>query len=191
MGAGLRAAAAALIEARERLDELDAAVGDGDAGATIARGARAVTDALEADRLSTGSPAPLCHELAALVEQSMGGSSGVVLSILLTAAAGELEDGGDVVAALRAGLERVRVHGDAEVGGRTMVDALSPATDALPEGLDAAARAARAGADGTAEVTRTGVGRSSYLRAEVLRGVVDPGAEAVATGLGAWAASRG
>lgn len=191
VGTGLRAAATALLDARERLDELDAAVGDGDAGATIGRGARAVAETLDADRLSTGSPALLCRELAALVEQSMGGSSGVVLSILLTATAGGLEDGDDVTAALRAGLERVRVHGDAEVGGRTMVDALSPATDALPEGLDAAARAAREGADGTAEVTTTGVGRSSYLRAEVLRGVVDPGAEAVATGLEAWAASRG
>lgn len=188
---GLRAAAEALTAARERLDDLDAAVGDGDAGSTIARGARAVTEALDADRLSTGSPAALCHELASLVEHSMGGSSGVVLSILLTAAAGELEDGGDVAAALRSGLERVRVHGDAEVGGRTMVDALSPAADVLDQGLDAAARAAREGADGTAEITSTGVGRSSYLREDVLRGVVDPGAEAVATAFETWAASRG
>ncbi len=44
---------------------------------------------------------------------------------------------------------------------------------------------------GTAEVTKTGVGRSSHVRGDVLRGVVDPGAEAVATGFEAGAASRG
>ncbi len=184
---GLRAAAEALVGAKGRLDDLDARVGDGDAGTTVARGATALLEALDQDRLSTADPAALCREVASLVEGSMGGSSGVVLSILLTATAGALEDGADVAGALRAGLDRVRLHGDAEVGGRTMVDALSPAVDALDEGLPAAAGAARSGADGTAAVTSTGVGRSSYLRAEVLDGVVDPGAEAVALALEAWA----
>ncbi len=59
--AALAAAAQALLDARERLDELDAKVGDGDAGSTIGQGARAVREALEADRLSTGSPAVLAH----------------------------------------------------------------------------------------------------------------------------------
>lgn len=187
---GLAAMARALLEARTRLDELDAIVGDGDAGSTIGQGAGAVLEALEADRLSTGSPAALATEVGALVERRMGGSSGVVLSILLTATAVSLEDGDDLRTALRHGLDRVHLHGDAEVGGRTMVDALDPAVEALPD-LSAAARAARAGADSTASITSTVVGRSSYLRAEVLDGVPDPGAEAVALALEAWAAVSG
>jgi len=187
VAAGLRAATGALLDARTRLDDLDARVGDGDAGTTIAGGATAVAEALEADRLSTGDPARLATELASLVEQRMGGSSGVVLSILLTAAAGAWTEGADVTAGLRAGLDRVGEHGDARAGGRTMVDALDPALGALTDGVRAAAGAARRGADGTAEVTTTVVGRSSYLREDVLRGVVDPGAEAVALVLEAWA----
>ena len=189
VAAGLRAAAEALIEARTELDELDAKVGDGDAGTTIGRGATAVVEALDADRLSTGTPARLTRELAGLVEQRMGGSSGVVLSILFTATAGSLDDGADLPTALGHGLERLHAHGDAEVGGRTMVDALSPAVDALPGGVAPAAEAARQGADSTASVTSTVVGRSSYLRAESLEGVVDPGAEAVARAMEAWAAT--
>jgi len=188
VAAGLRAAMIALLEARDRLDDLDARVGDGDAGSTIAGGANAVLGALDDDRLSTGDRAGLARELAAVLEQRMGGSSGVVVSILLTAAAAAWDDAGaDVADGLREGLSAVARHGDAEVGGRTMVDALAPAVDALGEGPDAAAQAARRGADGTAEVTTTGVGRSAYLREDVLRGVVDPGAEAVALALGAWA----
>ncbi len=184
----LAAAAQALLDAKERLDELDAKVGDGDAGSTIGQGAKAVLEALEADRLSTGSPAALATEVGSLVERRMGGSSGVVLSILLTATAGSLAEGDDLRTALGQGLERIHAHGDAEVGGRTMVDALDPAVRALPD-LDAAAAAARQGADSTASITSTVVGRSSYLRADVLDGVVDPGAEAVALALEAWAAS--
>jgi dihydroxyacetone kinase len=63
-----------------------------------------------------------------------------------------------------------------------MLDALFPAAAALEagEGLAAAARAARRGAALTASMTRAGAGRSSYVPAEALRGVVDPGAAAMA-----------
>jgi dihydroxyacetone kinase len=61
-----------------------------------------------------------------------------------------------------------------------MVDALKPALDGLEEGFDAAAKAARAGADETANITQAKAGRASYLNADQLQGHVDPGAEAVA-----------
>jgi dihydroxyacetone kinase len=183
----LRAAAEALRDARSHLDDLDARSGDGDAGATMAQGSEAVLEALDADRLSTGSPAVLAEELAGMAARSMGGSSGVLVSILLTTAARELGEGADVPAALRGGLGSVREHGGAEVGDRTLVDALEPALDALDEGVDAAARAARAGAESTASMTSARAGRSSYVRADALEGVADPGAEAVAVVLEAWA----
>lgn len=187
VAAGLRAGAEALIMAEERLDEIDATVGDGDAGSTLAAGARSVLVALDQDRLSTGDPARLHDEVAAVVGRSMGGSSGVVLSILLTTASAHLSEGHDLASAWAVGLERLGDHGGAVVGQRTMVDALVPAIEALPHGLAAAATGARRGAESTKVITSTGMGRSSYLRADVLDGVVDPGAEAVALLLAAWA----
>jgi len=61
-----------------------------------------------------------------------------------------------------------------------MVDALSPALDALDGGLQDAAAAARKGADFTATLTSAKAGRAAYINAKQLSGHVDPGAEAVA-----------
>ena len=49
------------------------------------------------------------------------------------------------IGALEAGLDRVQQVGGAKPGDRTMIDALAPALAALPQGLAAAAKAAREG----------------------------------------------
>jgi len=73
-----------------------------------------------------------------------------------------------------------------------MLDALVPALAALRAGgLGAAVRAAQEGAARTAAMTKAGAGRSSYVREEVLAGVPDPGAVAVAAVLAAIAEPRG
>ena len=82
--------------------------------------------------------------------------------------------------ALSEGLDRMKAHGGARPGDRTMIDALAPALAALPKGLAAAAAAARAGADATARLRKARAGRSNYVAARHLAGVPDPGAEAVA-----------
>ena len=84
------------------------------------------------------------------------------------------------VAALQAGLNKVMEVGGAKPGDRTMIDALSPALEALNNGLEAAVAAARAGADQTATLAKAGAGRAAYVSEEQLLGHVDPGAEAVA-----------
>ena len=61
-----------------------------------------------------------------------------------------------------------------------MIDALQPALAALPNGIAAAAKAARTGADSTANIHRAKAGRAAYVPEENLRGHNDPGAEAVA-----------
>ena len=85
-----------------------------------------------------------------------------------------------MIGALRAGLARMQEIGGAEPGDRTMIDALAPALDALPDGTGAAATAAREGAAHTATLTRARAGRAAYVGEGQLRGNVDPGAEAVA-----------
>ncbi|MDR6674071.1 dihydroxyacetone kinase subunit DhaK [Xanthomonas sp. 1678] len=187
-GAALARVAQALIAAQAELDALDAQTGDGDAGSTFAAGARALQQALDEDALATGEAAPLAHGLAATIERSMGGSSGVLLSILFTTAATELEAGRGWVPALQAGVARMQHYGGAQPGDRTMLDALLPALEALVRGgsADDAARAARTGADATAQMDRARAGRSAAVPADALRGVVDPGADAVARAFAAW-----
>ena len=110
----------------------------------------------------------------------MGGSSGVILAIYFNAAGDACASGASVDQALAIGLQRVSDVGGAAVGDRTMFDALSPALSALPQGLHAAATAARTGADATAAIHTAKAGRAAYVPSENLKGHNDPGAEAVA-----------
>jgi dihydroxyacetone kinase len=61
-----------------------------------------------------------------------------------------------------------------------MIDAFEPALEVLPSGLEGAALAARRGADFTATLLRTRVGRASDVSEANLSGHDDRGAEAVA-----------
>ena len=167
-----------LVAAEKDLNALDAKSGDGDTGSTLAGAARALQDAL--DRLPLADETQLLRAIGSELAQTMGGSSGVLLAIYFAAAGDASAGGRDRIGALRAGLERVQEVGGAAPGDRTMIDALAPALDALGDGLGAAAKAARKGADATAEITRAKAGRASYVGADKLAGHNDPGAEAVA-----------
>lgn len=110
----------------------------------------------------------------------MGGSSGVLMSIFFTAAGQRVHEGESLSKSLLAGLKQMKRYGGADVGDRTLIDALQPALEALHEkGLNEAALAAQQGADKTAEMQKAGAGRSAYVNEENLNGVVDPGAAAV------------
>ncbi|CAI8387257.1 MAG: Dihydroxyacetone kinase [Porticoccaceae bacterium UBA1117] len=110
----------------------------------------------------------------------MGGSSGILLAIFFAAAGDASASGKSNVGALNAGLDRVQEIGAAQLGDRTMIDALRPALDALPENMLAAAIAARLGANFTSTIVHAKAGRATYVSADKLRGYNDPGAEAVA-----------
>ena len=110
----------------------------------------------------------------------MGGSSGVLISIFFAAAADVSKEGHNLQKSLIAGLERMKQIGGAQVGDRTLIDALEPALAVLDDGIESAAIAARNGADSTAKITRAKAGRASYVAEKNLAGYNDPGAEAVA-----------
>jgi dihydroxyacetone kinase len=167
-----------LIDAEGALNTLDAKSGDGDTGSTLATAARALQDRLP--EMPLADHTQLFPALGAVLSQTMGGSSGVILAIFFNAAGDSFAKGGDLVVALKAGLARVCEVGGAQPGDRTMIDALAPALEALPQGLVAAATAARQGADATANIHRAKAGRSAYVPSENLMGNNDPGAEAVA-----------
>lgn len=174
----IRRCCAILIAAEADLNALDAKSGDGDTGSTLATAARALDEAL--DRLPLADLTQLYRAIGLELSQTMGGSSGVLLAIFFTAAGDASASGLDAVGALHAGLDRIQQVGGARPGDRTMIDALLPALQALPQGLAGAAQAARAGADLTATITKAKAGRASYISEGKLAGHRDPGAEAVA-----------
>ena len=181
--AGVRAmveAGAALFGSIEaEINALDAAVGDGDTGTTFAQAASALTRQLDALPYAQGEL--LLGSIGNLLLRQSGGSSGVLLATLFTAAGTAYAGGVGWIAAFAAGLERMKAYGGAAPGDRTLIDALEPALGALAAGggLTEAARAARAGAEATRAMAAR-AGRSAYVPEARLIGVADPGAEAVA-----------
>ncbi len=167
-----------LIELESELNALDAKSGDGDTGSTLATAARALKDSL--DRLPLADLTQLYRAIGLELSQTMGGSVGVLLAIFFAATGDASARGNDMIGSLKAGLDRVREIGGANPGDRTMIDAFLPALDNLPMGLASAAKAARKGADNTANITRARAGRASYISADQLLGHNDPGAEAIA-----------
>ncbi|WP_323014806.1 DAK2 domain-containing protein, partial [Devosia sp.] len=189
--AAMQAIATALEAAEERLTALDAQAGDGDLGASMARGAAAIR-ALSADSYAT--PARLLTDLGNALRRAIAGSSGPFYATALLRAATRLDDKaqplpGDWVNALEAAIAAITELGGAKAGDRTMIDALLPALTAGQQGggLDAIAQAADEGAQATSAMFPA-LGRASYLGQRAL-GVPDGGAVAVSIWLRALADS--
>ncbi|XP_022073254.2 triokinase/FMN cyclase [Acanthochromis polyacanthus] len=181
-----------LLEKQEELNSLDRAAGDGDCGNTHAQAARAIQEWLQG-HVVPGCPGRLLSALAGLVEEKMGGSSGALYSLFLTAAAGHMTEGRSNAAAwaaaMHAGTQAMRRYGGADPGDRTMLDALCPAVDELMKlktappaehmaVLQKAVQRAVSGAESTRDLTAR-AGRASYISADRVT-LPDPGAVAVA-----------
>ncbi|MCC7271942.1 MAG: dihydroxyacetone kinase subunit DhaK [Alphaproteobacteria bacterium] len=188
LAAALAAVADRLLAAEERLSALDGMVGDGDLGASLARGARVLAAVPASDPATTGFAA------AEAWRRAVGGTSGPLYAMFLLRAAERLATPlpGEEAAvtwaeAFLAGCAGIAALGGAGRGDRTMLDALWPAAEAFHERVAAgmapaaawraAVDAARAGAEATRAMTARR-GRSSYLGERVL-GRSDPGAEGV------------
>ncbi|GAA3433857.1 dihydroxyacetone kinase subunit DhaL [Kutzneria kofuensis] len=182
VASAVRAMATVVAAHRDELVELDRAIGDGDHGENLKRGFEAVVSALDSSEVDT--PTAVLKLVAKTLISKVGGASGPLLGTAFLRAATSLEevDGASVAAALRAALDGVVARGKAEVGDKTMVDALRPAVDAaeavkdksVAEVLAAAATAAEAGAESTIPLVAR-KGRASYL-GERSAGHLDPGA---------------
>ncbi len=177
LAALIESACSILISAEAKLNALDAKVGDGDTGSTMATAARGVQ--ANSKKMPLAKLDQFFSALSGEMTKGMGGSSGVLLGIFFAAAS---QDAKSWPQALQAGLKSMMDFGGANLGDRTMIDALQPALDVLSRsgGLPEAAKAARNGADATAAMTRARAGRSTYVSAENLKGFNDPGAETVA-----------
>lgn len=169
-----------IIGLKAELNRLDSLVGDGDTGSTFSSGALKVQQELNDNNLPLADTAKLFELIGEHLSMSMGGSSGILLSIFFTAAGSDFAKNQNLADALIRGLEQMKFFGGAKVGDRTMIDALEPALLALKnENLAAAVEAAHLGAESTAQMLEAKAGRSSYLNGESLNGVKDPGAVAI------------
>ena len=183
------------------LGDLDRRAGDGDFGDNVRVAMKNLGRELEG-----GEPADYRGWVTAmsLAWLGVGGTSGPLFGMFYrdlarAAGDGEVPDLAALAEALAAGQAVVQKYGEAEVGDRTMVDALAPAVTALREAagsgadavhaLGAAEKAAIDAAKGTAELTARR-GRASYV-GDSAKGVMDPGACAMALVVGALRAAVG
>jgi dihydroxyacetone kinase len=196
IGRAMRSCVAAVCECltsnEERLNDLDRGSGDGDCGTTLKAGSTAIQQKMGI--INWDSPQQALLSLAGLVEQNMGGTSGALYTLFLTAAATADVSWSDPASwgtAMYSGLQAIMRYGRAERGHRTMIDALGPAVDVLVEGLQtannhqdallvlkSAVEAAREGAEATVSM-KAKAGRASYVHTSRLVNP-DPGAQAVA-----------
>ncbi|RMF81578.1 MAG: dihydroxyacetone kinase subunit L, partial [Chloroflexi bacterium] len=139
------------------------------------------------------TPSDVLRVTAMTLMNAMGGASGALYGTLFLQASAAVKGQAtlgvvDFAAMWQAGLNGVIERGKAELGGKTMIDALQPAFDALKiandedqslaDALAAAADAAQQGADATAEMVAQ-YGRAKFT-GERSRGQVDAGAASMA-----------
>jgi dihydroxyacetone kinase-like protein len=180
----------ARFEAQARvLADLDRQAGDGDFGANLGSALRRAQDFLDRDNPRTFAEVFFAVSKGFL---NTGGTSGPLFGMWFREIAKATSGGPVTTAALATGvangLATIQRLAGAEVGDSTMVDALAPgaaalhassaAGDGVRVALTAAAEAAETGAESTRDLLASR-GRASYV-GEVARGVLDPGAVAVA-----------
>jgi phosphoenolpyruvate---glycerone phosphotransferase subunit DhaL len=182
----VREMAAAMEENRRYLTKLDSEIGDGDHGNNMNRGFQTVLERLE--DADPATPADVLKAVSMALISKVGGAAGPLYGTAFLRASTALSDKEDIsaedaAAAIEAALGGIKQRGKAEVGDKTIVDALAPAVEAAKETAGegsvaavfrSAAGAAKEGAESTVPLTARR-GRASYLGARAA-GHQDPGA---------------
>ena len=184
----IRNATQTLIDHVDELTALDQAIGDGDHGLNMRRGALAIQAKL--DELAGQSLNQALRTMGMTCMSTIGGSSGPVFGTLMVTLGKELPDlptASSMASALDAGIKALTRLGKAEVGQKTLLDVLDPVQKVLAEGGGQLAGRVRdcafASADATAAMDAI-KGRASFLGERAL-GHVDPGSRSVALIIGA------
>jgi len=183
----IKTCAGVLAENREYLIQLDAAIGDADHGANMDRGFRAVMTKMP--DIADKDIGTIFKTVGMTLLSTVGGAGGPLYGTFFLQAgmkaAGKMElNLEDWVTALDAAVSGVIMRGKAELGDKTMVDALTPAVNALKQALEQnesikqalteSTEAAKQGMEATTPLVAR-KGRASYL-GERSAGHQDPGA---------------
>jgi dihydroxyacetone kinase-like protein len=176
-----------IAENKDYLTQLDSAIGDADHGANMDRGFKAALAKLPS--VADKDIGTLFKSVGMTLVQTVGGAGGPLYGTFFmqagTPTANKLElTVGDWSAALEAALNGVVARGKAQLGDKTMVDALTPALSALKQAVNDGAdqneclrRSASAAEQGMKDTIPLVAkkGRASYL-GERSAGHQDPGA---------------
>lgn len=185
--AWINAVAGTIAENSAYLTQLDAAIGDADHGANMERGFKAVMNKMP--EISDKDIGTMFKTIGMTLISTVGGAGGPLYGTFFLQAgmktAGKMElTLADWTEALEASLSGVVMRGKAELGDKTMVDALTPAVNALKQAvqenqpinaaLELSANSAQKGMEATIPLVAR-KGRASYL-GERSAGHQDPGA---------------
>jgi dihydroxyacetone kinase-like protein len=187
----VRTVAQVSVDNEKYFGDLDAVVGDGDFGYSMARGFELVLRDWDSfDRTDIGT---FLKKVALVITSRIGGTSGPIwgtafLRAGVTAGTATKLEPAQIVAMLRAATDGIKARGQSDVGDKTLLDALVPAVDTIEDqagqghGAAATLRAAAVTARERAEATRPMQamrGRASYTGERSI-GTLDAGAVAVA-----------
>ena len=187
-----------LVGYADELRDLDQALGDGDLGITISLGAGAVVEALE-QLPDEATPAELAKAAAKAFANANPSTMAALVAGGLLAGSKTLVDVTeptlqDAAVFVRAAGDNIALRGKAQLGDKTILDAIMPAADALEAASDTAAglEVAVAGAERAVSETRSlqsRRGRASWLQERSI-GLQDPGATAFLRLLQCWQAAH-
>ena len=160
---------------REHLNKLDTAIGDGDHGSNLTRGAAALK--VKAAETDYDNLADLFKDVGMTLVSKVGGASGPLYGSAFMGMAKKAKDSDDMAELLDAGLEAIQKRGKADIGEKTMIDEWAPVIESVKAGsfnqdvIDESLESTR-------EMKAT-KGRASYLGDRSI-GHIDPGAQSSA-----------
>ncbi|MBI9106715.1 MAG: dihydroxyacetone kinase subunit L [Spirochaetales bacterium] len=186
----LKITADTVLENEKHFCDLDAVIGDGDFGMTLAKGFRVIK--VELEKFEADDIGGLMKSIGMTMLETCGGATGSLWGAGFRAmgksakgkSEAELTDISEMTASFIGGMQKV---GGAVLGDKTLLDALIPASESMAKDADAgldiaeamknAGAAATMGADNTKQLIAK-KGRATYLGDRSL-GYPDAGAEAI------------
>jgi dihydroxyacetone kinase len=184
---------ATVEEHKDELGRLDAVAGDGDHGIGMSRGAKAATEAADAATSAGGGVQTVLAAAGAAFGDKAGGTSGILWGLLLDGVGQELGDvdpvtDEGVAHAVETSATRLQEFSKAQLGDKTMLDALFPFVEALVGAVDGGTPLAEAWRDAASTCSDAAQATSSLVpkigRARPLAersvGTPDPGAVSLA-----------
>ena len=160
---------------REHLNKLDKAIGDGDHGSNLTRGAAALKE--KAAETDYDNLADFFKDVGMTLVSKVGGASGPLYGSAFMGMAKKAKDSDDMAELLDAGLKAIQKRGKADIGEKTMIDEWAPVIESVKAGsfnqdvIDESLESTR-------EMKAT-KGRASYLGDRSI-GHIDPGAQSSA-----------
>jgi len=186
----LAGAAELIIQNQNKLNQIDAAIGDGDHGVTMERVMNIVIAKIKED--TSNDMSVLLKDIAWAVMDCDGGAPGPLYGLLFLGMSDSAVDktilnGTSLAFLLESGMKAIMQQSKAKVGDKTMMDALIPAVEAanraaadnkgIEEILKAAAVAASAGSEYTYTISAR-FGRAKFQGDRTI-GHPDPGSVSV------------